>query len=38
MFSKIYTFKEIKEFVDYGGLHMLYEPINRPSKYIFLLC
>ena len=22
----------------YGGLHMLYKHINRPSKYIFLLC
>ena len=37
-FSKIYTLKKIKDFIDYDGLHMLYQPINRPSKYIFLLC
>ena len=37
MSSKIYTFKKIKDFIGYSGLHMLYKPINRPSKYLFLL-
>ena len=36
--SKTYIIKNIKDFVGYGGLHMLYKPISRPSKYIFLLC
>ena len=34
--------KKVKDFIGYGGLHMLYYQIelliNRPSKYIFLLC
>ena len=38
LFSKTYTFEKIKGFIDYDGLYMLYEPIKRPSKYIFLLC
>ena len=29
--------KKMKDFTGYGGLHMLYKPMNRPSKYIFLL-
>ena len=28
--SKIFTFQKIKDFIGYGGLHMLYKPINRP--------
>ena len=33
--------QKIKDFIDYEdyeGLHALYQPINRPSKYIFFLC
>ena len=30
--------KKIKDFIGYDGHQMLYKPINRPSKYIFLLC
>ena len=37
-FSKIYTFKKVNHFIDYDSLHMLYRPINRVSKYIFLIC
>ena len=37
-FPKIYTLKKIKEFIDCDGLHMLYQTINRPLKYIFVLC
>ena len=29
--SKIYTFKKIKDFFGYDGLHMLYKPMNRYS-------
>ena len=29
--------KKIKGFIGYGDLHMLYKPINRPSKYLFFL-
>ena len=36
--SKIYTFKKKKDFISYGGLHMLYKPLNMPWKYLFLLC
>ena len=32
------TFKKIKDFIGYDGLHRLYKPIYRPAKYIFLLC
>ena len=33
-----YIFFKIKDSTGYGGIHMLQKPINRPSKYIFLLC
>ena len=37
-FSKIYTFKKVKDSIDYDSLKMLYQPIKRPWKYIFLMC
>ena len=27
----------MKDFIGYGGLHMLYKPLSRPSRYVFLL-
>ena len=30
--------RKMKDFIDCGGLHMLYKPVIRSSKYIFLLC
>ena len=29
---KSYTFKKIKDFIFYGGLHILFKPINRTFK------
>ena len=37
-FSKIYTFKKVKDSIDYDSLKMLYQAIKRPWKYIFLMC
>ena len=37
-FKKYIPSKKIKDFIYYYGCHMLYQPTNRPSKYIFHLC